>query len=130
MIGDPVLIARIRELRKHGGMMVPLPVQKAMTVALSDNEHVAEQRSRYNARRDVIRPALEAAGFRIEFSNSGLYVWCTRDEDAWQSVEWLAHRGVLATPGSLYGLAGARYVRIAMTATDDQINSAATRIRA
>ena len=130
MIGDPVLIARIRELRKHGGMMVPLPVQKAMTVALSDNEHVAEQRSRYNARRDVIRPALEAAGFRIEFSNSGLYVWCTRDEDAWQSVEWLAHRGVLATPGSFYGLAGARYVRIAMTATDDQINSAATRIRA
>jgi succinyldiaminopimelate transaminase len=130
MIGDPVLIARIRELRKHGGMMVPLPVQKAMTVALSDNEHVAEQRSRYNARRDVIRPALEAAGFRIEFSNSGLYVWCTRDEDAWQSVEWLAHRGVLATPGSFYGLAGARHIRIAMTATDDQINSAATRIRA
>jgi len=130
MIGDPVLIARIRELRKHGGMMVPLPVQKAMAVALSDNEHVAEQRSRYNARRDVIRPALEAAGFRIEFSNSGLYVWCTREEDAWQSVEWLAHRGVLATPGSFYGLAGARHIRIAMTATDDQINSAAIRIRA
>jgi len=129
MIGDPVLIARIRELRKHGGMMVPLPVQKAMTVALSDDQHVAEQRSRYNARRDVMRPALEAAGFRIEFSNSGLYLWCTRDEDAWQSVEWLARRGVLATPGSFYGLAGSRHIRIAMTATDNQINSAAARIK-
>ncbi len=129
MIGDPVLIARIRELRKHGGMMVPLPVQKAMTVALGDDQHVAEQRSRYNARRNVMRPALEAAGFRIEFSNSGLYLWCTRDEDAWQSVEWLAHRGVLATPGSFYGLAGSRHIRIAMTATDNQINSAAARIK-
>jgi len=130
MIGDPVLIARIRELRKHGGMMVPLPVQKAMTVALGDDQHVAEQRSRYNARRDVIRPALEAAGFRIEFSNSGLYLWCTRDEDSWQSVEWLARRGVLATPGSFYGLAGSQHVRIAMTATDYQIDSAAARIKA
>jgi aspartate/methionine/tyrosine aminotransferase len=130
MIGDSVLIARIRELRKHGGMMVPLPVQKAMTVALGDDHHVAEQRSRYNSRRDVLRPALEAAGFHIEFSNSGLYLWCTRGEDAWESVDWLAHRGILATPGSFYGLAGARHIRLAMTATDEHIESAAHRLKA
>jgi succinyldiaminopimelate transaminase len=130
MIGDSVLIARIRELRKHGGMMVPLPVQKAMTVALGDDHHVAEQRSRYNSRRDVLRPALEAAGFHIEFSNSGLYLWCTRGEDAWESVDWLAHRGILATPGSFYGLAGARHIRLAMTATDEHIKSAAHRLKA
>lgn len=130
MIGDTVLIARIRELRKHSGMMVPLPVQKAMTVALSDDRHVAEQRSRYNARRDVMRPALEAAGFQIEYSNSGLYVWCTRGEDAWESVDWLADRGILVTPGSFYGFAGARHIRLAMTATDVHINSAARRLKA
>jgi len=130
MIGDSDLIARIREIRKHGGMMVPLPVQKAMTVALSDDKHVAEQRARYNSRKDVLRPALEAAGFRIEFSNAGLYLWCTRDEDAWQSVSWLADRGILATPGSFYGDKGARHIRIAMTATDAQIADAVQRIKA
>ncbi|MDO8646531.1 MAG: succinyldiaminopimelate transaminase [Candidatus Planktophila sp.] len=130
MIGDSVLISRIRELRKHSGMMVPLPVQKAMTVALSDNRHVAEQRSRYNLRRDVLRPALEVAGFHIEFSNSGLYLWCTRGEDAWESVKWLASRGILATPGSFYGHAGARHIRLAMTATDEHIKSAALRLKA
>jgi len=128
MVGDPALIAKIREIRKHGGMMVPLPVQKAMTVALSDDKHVAEQRARYNARKDALRPALEAAGFTIEFSNSGLYLWCTRNEDAWASVAWLAERGVLATPGSFYGALGARHIRIAMTATDIQIADAAARI--
>jgi succinyldiaminopimelate transaminase len=128
MVGDPALIAKIREIRKHGGMMVPLPVQKAMTVALSDDKHVAEQRARYNARKDALRPALEAAGFTIEFSNSGLYLWCTRNEDAWASVAWLAERGVLATPGSFYGELGARHIRIAMTATDAQIADAAARI--
>ena len=130
MIGDSALIAKIREIRKHGGMMVPLPVQKAMTVALSDDKHVAEQRARYNARKDLLRPALEAAGFTIELSNAGLYLWCTRNEDAWESVSWLAQRGILATPGSFYGSQGAQHIRIAMTATDAQIADAAERIKA
>jgi len=130
MVGDPALIARIRELRKHAGMMVSLPVQKAMTVALADDIHVSEQRARYNARRNALRPALEAVGFRIEFSNSGLYIWCTRNEDAWTSVEWLAQRGILATPGSFYGAAGAQFIRLAMTATDAQIFDAVSRLKA
>ena len=129
MLGDSALIAKIREIRKHGGMMVPLPVQKAMTVALSDDTHVAEQRARYNARKDALRPALEAAGFTVEFSNSGLYLWCTRNEDAWTSVAWLADRGILATPGTFYGALGSKHIRIAMTATDAQIADAAVRIK-
>jgi aspartate/methionine/tyrosine aminotransferase len=111
-------------------MMVALPVQKAMGVALKDDRHVAEQRSRYNARRDALWPALEACGFRVEFSNSGLYIWCTRDEDAWVSVEWLAKRGILATPGSFYGDRGKNHIRIAMTVTDAQIADAVNRLSA
>jgi len=130
MIGDSALIAKIREIRKHGGMMVPLPVQKAMTVALSDDLHVAEQRARYNARKDVLRPALEGVGFTIEFSDSGLYLWCTRNEDAWTSVAWLAERGILATPGSFYGHMGKSHIRIAMTASDAQIAEAVQRLKA
>ena len=128
VIGDSELIARIREIRKHGGMMVPLPVQKAMTVALADDKHVVEQRARYNARKDALRPALEAAGFTIEHSDAGLYLWCTRNEDDWESVSWLANLGILATPGSFYGVPGDRHIRIAMTATDAQIADAAQRI--
>jgi aspartate/methionine/tyrosine aminotransferase len=130
MVGDSSLIAKIRELRKHAGMMVSLPVQKAMTVALSDDSHVAEQCARYNARRDALRPALEACGFRIEFSNAGLYIWCTRDEDAWTSVDWLAQRGILATPGSFYGEKGKNHIRIAMTVSDAAIKDAVNRLQA
>jgi succinyldiaminopimelate transaminase len=129
IIGDSALIARIREIRKHAGMMVALPVQKAMTVALSDDAHVAQQRDRYNARKDAMRPALIAAGFTIEYSDSGLYLWCTRNEDAWTSIAWLADLGILATPGTFYGKAGAKHIRIAMTATDAQIADAASRLK-
>ena len=130
VIGDPALIAQILEVRKHAGMIVPLPVQQAMVAALSDSAHVAEQRSRYNARRSVLRPALEAAGFTIEDSVAGLYIWATRQESAWDSVAWLAELGILATPGVFYGDAGAQHIRVAMTATDDQIKSAAARLDA
>ena len=130
MVGDPALIATIREIRKHAGMMVALPVQKAMTAALGDDEHVAIARARYNSRRAILKPALEAAGFRIDESVAGLYIWCTRNEDAWNSVDWLAEIGILATPGTFYGPDGSHHIRVAMTATDSAVNEAAARIMA
>ena len=129
LIGDPKLIAEIREIRKHAGMMVPLPIQNAMVAALSDEKHVEVQRDRYNARRALLAPALIAAGFKVEESAAGLYIWCTRSEDCWKSVEWLAKLGIVATPGSFYGELGASHIRIAMTATDAQISDAAARIK-
>ena len=128
VVGDSELIRKILEIRKHAGMMVALPVQKAMTVALADDAHVAAQRNRYNSRRALLTPALIAAGFTIDESAAGLYLWCTRQEDSWQSVDWLAGLGILATPGSFYGADGSQHIRIAMTATDEAIADASSRI--
>ncbi len=128
IVGDPEIISEIREVRKHAGMMVPLPIQRAMTAALGDEVHVDEQAERYANRREVLSSALVKAEFQIDFSNAGLYIWCTRNEDCWDSVSWLADLGILATPGIFYGAAGAKHIRIAMTATDAQIADAANRI--
>lgn len=128
LIGDPDLIARIREIRKHAGMMVALPVQKAMVAALQEDVHVAQQRQRYNGRRERLVPALEQVGFTIEESRAGLYIWCTRGEKDMDSVAWLADQGVLATPGHFYGEKGSGHIRIALTATDAQIDEAVSRL--
>ena len=128
LIGDPDLIAKILEVRKHAGGMVPLPVQNAMVAALSDKKHVAEQRGRYNARRAKVAAAIKNSGFEIEFSEAGLYLWATRGEEDWQSVSWFADRGILVTPGHFYGSAGAKHVRIALTATDSQIEDFVKRL--
>ncbi|SDR98134.1 succinyldiaminopimelate transaminase [Friedmanniella luteola] len=126
--GDPALVAELLAVRKHAGMIVPRPVQDAMTVLLADDAHVAEQRARYAARRQVLRPALEAAGFRVEHSEAGLYLWATRDEDGRDSVELLAGHGVLVAPGDFYGTAAGRHVRVALTATDERVGAAARRL--
>ena len=130
LVGDPDLISRIREIRKHAGMIVPLPIQNAMVAALSDELHVAKQRELYNSRRERLKPALERVGFRIEETRAGLYIWCTRDEEDWNSVAWLAELGILVTPGHFYGAKGARNIRIALTATDGHIDEAISRLNA
>lgn len=126
--GDAALVVPLLEIRKHLGLIVPAPVQATMAAALSDDEHVDEQRERYRARRELLLPAVVAAGFRIDHSDAGLYLWATRDEDGWHTLEALAELGILAAPGSFYGDAGARHVRIALTASDERIAAAAARL--
>jgi succinyldiaminopimelate transaminase len=129
VVGDSSLIAKILEIRKHVGMMVPLPVQRAMTVALGDEVHVQDQAARYRRRRTAMQSAIESQGFRVDHSDAGLYLWATRGEGDWESVKWFAQFGILVTPGHFYGEAGSHHVRIALTATDQEIEIAASRIR-
>jgi aspartate/methionine/tyrosine aminotransferase len=91
---------------------------------------VSEQRQRYARRRSALWTALVGAGFRIEHSEAGLYLWATRDEACWDSVAWLAQRGVLVAPGEFYGPAGSHFIRVALTATDERVAAAAERLRA
>ncbi|MCW2138292.1 succinyldiaminopimelate aminotransferase apoenzyme [Actinoplanes cyaneus] len=128
--GDPALIGELLAVRKHAGMIPPAPVQAAMVAALEDETHVAEQRARYAARRDTLRAALLKAGFELSHSEAGLYLWATRGEDCWQTVDRLAQRGILAAPGAFYGPAAAQHVRVALTATDERVAAAADRLAA
>jgi aspartate/methionine/tyrosine aminotransferase len=101
-----------------------------MAVALGDDAHVAMQKALYAARRSALVAALEGAGFRIDLSDAGLYLWATRGEDCWATVAWFADRGILVTPGSFYGDAGREHVRISLTATDARIAAGAARLSA
>jgi aspartate/methionine/tyrosine aminotransferase len=131
--GDPAVIGELLAVRKNLGLMMPGPQQAAMIAALDDDAHAVEQHARYAARRAKLREALASAGFRIDHSEASLYLWASRqldgrDEDCWETVSWLADRGILAAPGSFYGRAGARHVRVAFTATDERIEAACARL--
>lgn len=126
--GDPDLHAGLLATRKHLGFMTPSPVQAAAAAALADDEHVEVQRARYAGRRQVLKTALLAHGFAVDGSDAGLYLWVTRGEPCWDTVAWLADRGIVVAPGSFYGDAGAHHVRIALTASDADIAEAAARI--
>ncbi len=127
--GDADLVAELLEVRKHAGMIVPAPVQAAMTAVLRDDAHADEQHERYAARRARLWPALEAAGWTVDDSVAGLYLWATHPGlDCWASVQRLASAGILVAPGEMYGQAGVRHIRVALTATDERIDAAVRRL--
>jgi len=126
--GDPAIVGSLLEARKHAGLIPPAPVQAAMIAALGDELHVAEQKERYRARRDTLRTALDGAGFRIDRSEAGLYLWASRDEPCWATVERLADLGILVAPGSFYEGENSTHVRFALTATHERIAAAASRL--
>jgi succinyldiaminopimelate transaminase len=130
--GDPGLVAGLLAVRKQAGMMVPGPVQAAMTAALEDDAHAEAQRGRYAARRSALREAFAAAGWTVDHSEAGLYLWVTHPgHDCWSAASVLAAlAGILVAPGELYGPGGSRHVRVALTATDERVAAAVSRLAA
>ena len=130
LAGDPEIVNGLLTARKHLGLMLPAPVQAAMIAALTDDAHVARQKERYRTRRELLKPALESAGFRVDGSEAGLYLWATEGRDAWESIGRLAELGILAGPGHFYGVHFPQHVRLSLTATDERIAAGAARLRA
>ena len=130
--GDPALVAQLLAIRKQAGMIVPDPVQAAMIAAFGDEAHAVAQRSLYAARRSALRSAFASAGFVVDHSEAGLYLWLRHPEhDDWAAAEMLAGQcGILVTPGSVYGPGGNRHVRVALTATDERVAAAVKRLAA
>jgi succinyldiaminopimelate transaminase len=116
--GDEKLVQAILLARKHLGLIVPIPIQAALAAVLGDHDHVAHQKELYKVRRDILKASFVEAGFKIDHSEAGLYLWATRDEPCFETVAWLAERGILVAPGSFYGSAGSRHVRVALTVSD------------
>ncbi|HZP29664.1 MAG TPA: succinyldiaminopimelate transaminase [Acidimicrobiia bacterium] len=129
--GDAALVAYLGELRKHGGLMTPAPVQAAATAALGDDDHVVEQRARYAARRRRLVPVLERRGLVHDGGPSTFYLWlrsASGAEDGWSITRRLAATGLLVAPGELYGPQGAAHVRLALSVTDERLELTVDRL--
>ncbi len=129
--GDPDLVTYLLETRKHAGLMVPTPVQAAAAAALADDEHVAEQRQRYEERRKLVSDGLAAHGLVHDGGPCTFYLWlrATRGaDDGWEIAARLAHAGTLVSPGDLYGAAGADHVRLALVQPTERLQLALDRL--
>ena len=132
--GDPDLVSYLSEVRKHAGLMVPGPVQRAAEVALDDDAHVEDQRRRYHRRLVSLAEALRRCGLEASVPAGSFYLWVPVPSWAaeagrasgsggdWALTEALARQaGMLVSPGSFYGEAGAAHVRIAVVQPDERL---------
>jgi succinyldiaminopimelate transaminase len=130
--GDPELVAFLRLVRQHAGLMVPGPVQSAVALAYGDDAHVEVQRERYRSRLELLADALGSNGVDAPLPDGAFYLWCSMPgADGWRLAEMLADvSGMIASPGELYGEAGAAFVRIAVVQPDERLALVASRLSA
>ena len=122
--GDADLVGYLGATRKHAGLIVPTPVQAAGAASLGDDEHVYEQRDRYEQRRKLMLDGLSAQGLVHDGGPALFYLWLRAAEstdDGWEVAARFAEAGTLVAPGSLYGPAGADHVRLALTQPTDRL---------
>ena len=130
--GDPELVAYLIETRKHAGLMAPVAMQAAAVAALGDDAHVAEQRARYDERRELAIKAVRGVGLVHGGGPCLFYLWLRKQDgadDGWEIAAQLAtSAGLLVAPGDLYGAAGADHVRLALVQPRERLELAFDRL--
>ena len=116
----PEIVAALKSYRPTVGTAPQEFVQRASVVAWDDERHVEETRARYRAKRDVLIPVMKERGWEIVASEATMYLWTVGpDADA------LLERGVIVSPGEMFGPSGAGYVRFALVPTLEECERAA-----
>jgi acetylornithine aminotransferase len=120
--GPAEAIAVLKAYRPNAGTAPQEFVQRASVVAWDDERHVVETRARYAAKRDVLIPAIEARGWEIVASDATMYLWVAAPDG---TAERLLERGIVVSPGEMFGPSGAGYIRFALVPTLDECVRAA-----
>jgi acetylornithine aminotransferase len=126
--GDPRLIAALKRFRPNIGTAPPAFVQRAAVTAWGDEAHVVETRQRYAAKRDLVLPALRAAGLEPAGGDASFFMWLRvpgdRDAEAF-ALRLLDERGIVVAPGPFFGPGGEGHVRAALVPTLEECRRAA-----
>jgi len=109
--GDPAVIAALRRYRPNVGVAPQEFVQRAAALAWGDETHVEGMRAIYRAKRDVLLPALEAAGLRHVGGDATMFLWLADPHD--RAAE-LLELGVILAPGHFFGDHGRGHARLAL----------------
>ena len=126
---QPEIVQALRRFRPTVGTAPQEFVQRASVAAWNDDGHVDDVRALYRRKRDVLLPALEAAGLRLAGSTATFYLWIDVGGPSEDFARRLLERGVVSTPGSFFGPAGEGYVRFALVPTQAECERAAAILR-
>ncbi len=137
IVAPPMLTAGIRKVHDFATVGAPAPLQEAVASALGRGEaYFATLATAYRARRDILLPLLEAAGFRPNQPEGAYYVLCDIGgfgfADDTLFAHWLVSEvGVAGVPGSSFFSRpelGRHLIRFTFCKTDEVLHAAGERL--
>jgi len=133
LLGNADAVASYWRLKTNVDSGMFEAVQMAGAAALAGPRGpIEEMNAIYARRRDLVVDALHEIGVRVEPPKGTIYVWAPVPEghtSASFAGLVLEEAAVVVSPGSMYGPSGEGFFRLALTATDDRIAEAVTRMR-
>nr|MBA2636670.1 aminotransferase class I/II-fold pyridoxal phosphate-dependent enzyme [Solirubrobacterales bacterium] len=116
--GDPELVAALKRFRPSVGTAPQTFVQRASVAAWDHDDHVAQARARYAAKREVLLPALLDLGLEDVGGDASFFLWLRvaagDDDDEAFAARLLTEVGIVVAPGSYLGTGGSGHVRVAL----------------
>ncbi|KAA8922195.1 pyridoxal phosphate-dependent aminotransferase [Thermoplasma sp.] len=132
--GNELLYDRMKKLLRCTINGVNSATQYGAVAALTGpQDYIAEMRSEYQKRRDIIYEAVSGSRYLEPLKPHGtFYLWNKIREyppgvsDSWGMTSYLLEKtGVGSSPGPVFGPAGEGYIRFAFSAATDHIKEAA-----
>ncbi len=124
-VGNAEMRDALMRIKSNLDSGVPQSIQYAAIEALSGDQQCIEDHNRiYERRRNRMVDVVRQIGLRVTPPKASLYVWAGIPE-GYTSAEFatrlLEETGVVVTPGTGYGKQGEGYVRLSLTAPDEEI---------
>jgi aminotransferase len=138
VIAPPPLTAAIRKVHDFLTVGAPAPLQAAGAAAMAlPGSYYASLTADYQQRRDLLCPALAAAGFTFEVPQGAYYVLCSTAaldpaaDDVAFARRLVTEVGVAGVPGSSFRSGGAGHdtIRFAFPKRLETLSDAAERLR-
>ena len=106
--------------------------QGAMAALAQGSAWFSELNATYRSRRELIWQLAEALGTTFERNTAGMFVWAKLPEGALDSEAYidalLEEHHIFIAPGTIFGTAGAGYVRFSLCVSEERIVEALKRI--
>jgi LL-diaminopimelate aminotransferase len=134
MVGNAAMCEGLTRLKSNLDTGVFRPLQVAGARALELPESWLEQRNAiYQRRRDLLVDTFRTTGLHVATPEAGLYLWPHVPDGATSAdfaLRLLDETSIAITPGTNFGPGGEGYLRVSLTAPDEAIAAAASRLRA
>lgn len=118
LVGNAKIVEGLAQVKTNIDSGVFNAVQEAGIEAMERYESFCKElRAIYQPRRDLLVPAIQAAGLRCKAPDATFYVWArlpagVKSED--YVLDLIRNKGIVATPGNGFGSAGEGYVRFTL----------------
>jgi LL-diaminopimelate aminotransferase len=120
LVGNRDIVAALAKVKSQTDSGMTLPLQRLGAYALlnQDMDWHKKMLATYQERRDVVAGKLRTLGLAFEVPKGALYLWAKIPDTAKDSesyvLQMLKEKQILFAPGSAFGTAGDRYVRISI----------------